>query len=212
MFRNQFNQKTDSFPNIIKTRTYINGIINTKRITPEHVAIKENLDHFYTYADNQAIGFFQKMGFIKKKTNNYNNKNKEVFWDYIKHYTGSELMECKLYSKVNYIQLDNNLLKIEKNILLQCENYRKNKYNIDFEKEYSDISFTLPINKLIVILELHDNFINENHDEKLIKVFEKYGIANDRLVLVFFYALRFSLECFGIYRFGSSFLKLMDCR
>ncbi len=29
MFRNQFNQKTDSFPNIIKTRTYINGIIST---------------------------------------------------------------------------------------------------------------------------------------------------------------------------------------
>ena len=105
----------------------------------KHVAVMENLHHFYTYADNQAIGFFQKMGFVKKRGtqqyynrhNNYNNNrnsnnssapsNKEPFWDYIKHYTGSELMECKLYNKVDYIKLDDNLRSIEKDILFQCE-------------------------------------------------------------------------------------------
>ncbi len=34
MIGNQAKQRTDSFSHIIKPRTYINGIINTKRITP----------------------------------------------------------------------------------------------------------------------------------------------------------------------------------
>lgn len=165
----------------------------------KHVAIQENLHHFYTYADNQAIGFFQKMGFIKKRGTqhhhirhhhglmsmgsggNNNGKQKEPFWDYIKHYTGSELMECKLYNKVDYIKLDENLRKIEQDILFQCQSHRKAQYVQDFEREYSPIpQFLIPINKLIVILDLDDNFNNEQDDELLIETLETNGIYNDR--------------------------------
>eukprot|EP01084_Bolivina_argentea_P188169 323989_1 len=163
----------------------------------KHVAIKEKLHHFYTYADNQAIGFFQKMGFVQKKTsahlrhpnkhqfasasNSSSSNKKELFWDYIKHYTGSELMECKLHCAVDYIHLDENLRSIEKDILFECANYRKAHFGNDYDQEYSPPpSFLIPINKLIVILNLDDSFEKEEEDDLLMDTLNKYGIANDR--------------------------------
>mmetsp|Transcript_46606 Transcript_46606/g.74664 ORF Transcript_46606/g.74664 Transcript_46606/m.74664 type:complete len:576 (+) Transcript_46606:29-1756(+) len=189
----------------------------------KHVAIQEGLSHFYTYADNQAIGFFQKLAFVKKRGaasmhkqhshslpvavpesrdnhnqhahdaehagyhNSYENvlgshNNKQPpFWDYIKHYTGSELMECKLYSNVDYIHLDENLSQIEKDILLQCQQHRKQQFMSDYETVHEPIAqFLIPINKLIVILDLDDNFENEQDDEALLELMDQNGIQTDR--------------------------------
>ena len=161
----------------------------------KHVAVREGLDHFYTYADNRALGFFQKMGFVKKRSAHCspnkvqkaqslqpsNKSKKEPFWDYIKHYTGSELMECKLYNKVNYIALDANLCSIEKDLLIECNKYRKQHFAKDMAIEYEpNEAFLIPIRKLVVILELDDDFKNEQDDEVLLQVLAEYGIVNDR--------------------------------
>ncbi len=67
MFRNQFNQKTDSFPNIIKPQTYINGIINKKRITqgPDepvteiwHTTFRQKfIEHKRAHSGNNVLNF-----------------------------------------------------------------------------------------------------------------------------------------------------------
>jgi len=58
---------------------------------------KEKLTHFLTYADNNAIGYFQKQGFTK-----------EIFLErakwggFIKDYDGGTLMECALNFQVSF--------------------------------------------------------------------------------------------------------------
>ncbi len=49
MIRNQSKPKTDSFLNNIKPPTYINGIINTKQITPgsEEISVRTCLQNIY---------------------------------------------------------------------------------------------------------------------------------------------------------------------
>lgn len=53
--------------------------------------------YLLTYADNSAIGFFKKQGF------SLHPKSKE--WvGYIKDYEGGTLVECKIYSSINYLR------------------------------------------------------------------------------------------------------------
>jgi histone acetyltransferase len=52
----------------------------------------ENLEYFLTYADNYAIGYFQKQGFSKTIA-----MPKERWFGYIKDYDGGTLMECYIH-------------------------------------------------------------------------------------------------------------------
>lgn len=141
-------------------------------------AVAEGLSHFYTYADNQAIGFFQKMGFSAKKSQMGGN---EAFWNYIKHYTGSELMECRLYDKVDYVHLDDHLARFERDILMQCHQYRQGHCAKDMDTVHeAPKSFLIPISKLIVILELEDDFEKDDEEELLLDMLKHFGIENDR--------------------------------
>ena len=66
----------------------------------EH-AKRVGLEYFLTYADNHAIGYFQKLGFSQVLT------LPEARWrGYIKDYDGGTLMECKVHPKVDYLNLD----------------------------------------------------------------------------------------------------------
>ncbi len=61
---------------------------------------------FLTYADNFAVGYFQKQGFYKRLT--IDNERHE---GRIKHYDEAILMQCDLYPHVNYLELDQTLKK-----------------------------------------------------------------------------------------------------
>ena len=57
----------------------------------KHVQV-EGLEYFLTYADNYAIGYFQKQGFSKTIA-----MPKERWFGYIKDYDGGTLMECYIH-------------------------------------------------------------------------------------------------------------------
>lgn len=61
------------------------------------VAQKENLEYFVTYADNFAIGYFQKQGFSKHVS-----MSKDRWYGYIKDYDGGTLMECYVHPGYPY--------------------------------------------------------------------------------------------------------------
>lgn len=58
---------------------------------------KEKLEYFLTYADNYAIGYFQKQGFSKSVV-----MPKERWIGYIKDYDGGTLMECYIHPGMPY--------------------------------------------------------------------------------------------------------------
>lgn len=57
-----------------------------------------NIRHIVVYADNSAIGFFEKQGFSKKI-----GIPKEVYDDYIGHYDGATLMYARVDPYYNYV-------------------------------------------------------------------------------------------------------------
>ncbi|PFH53843.1 hypothetical protein AMATHDRAFT_83748 [Amanita thiersii Skay4041] len=54
--------------------------------------------HFLTYADNYAVGYFEKQGFSKDIT-----LDRSVWAGYIKDYEGGTIMQCTLLPKVDYL-------------------------------------------------------------------------------------------------------------
>ncbi|KAJ7122488.1 histone acetyltransferase, GCN5 superfamily [Mycena crocata] len=54
--------------------------------------------HFLTYADNAAVGFFEKQGFSTEIT-----LDRSVWVGYIKDYHGATKMQCTLLPKVDYL-------------------------------------------------------------------------------------------------------------
>jgi len=57
-----------------------------------------DMQHFLTYADNYAVGYFEKQGFTKEIS-----LDKKVWAGYIKDYEGGTIMECKMVPKVDYL-------------------------------------------------------------------------------------------------------------
>lgn len=56
------------------------------------------MQHFLTYADNFAVGYFEKQGFSKEIT-----LAKSVWAGYIKDYEGGTIMQCTMVPKVDYL-------------------------------------------------------------------------------------------------------------
>lgn len=54
--------------------------------------------HFLTYADNYAVGYFEKQGFSKEIT-----LDRSVWAGYIKDYEGGTIMQCSMLRKVDYL-------------------------------------------------------------------------------------------------------------
>jgi len=54
--------------------------------------------HFLTYADNYAVGYFEKQGFSKDIT-----LERSVWAGYIKDYEGGTIMQCTMLRKVDYL-------------------------------------------------------------------------------------------------------------
>lgn len=57
------------------------------------------MDHFLTYADNYAVGYFRKQGFSKDIT-----LDRAVWAGYIKDYEGGTIMQCTMVRNVDYLR------------------------------------------------------------------------------------------------------------
>ncbi|WRT66439.1 uncharacterized protein IL334_003396 [Kwoniella shivajii] len=67
----------------------------------DHVrAAHPTINHFLTYADNYAVGYFKKQGF--KKEISY---PRERWVGYIKDYEGGTIMQCTMLPKVKYMEV-----------------------------------------------------------------------------------------------------------
>ncbi|GMH37399.1 hypothetical protein BSKO_05272 [Bryopsis sp. KO-2023] len=68
--------------------------------TKEYAQTQDNISHFLTYADNNAVGYFLKQGFTKEIT-----LHRDVWSGYIKDYDGGTLMEFVFHSGLAYTNL-----------------------------------------------------------------------------------------------------------
>jgi histone acetyltransferase len=70
----------------------------------EYAKEKENMTHLITFADNNAVGYFQKQGFTKEIM-----MEREKWYGYIKEYDGGTIMECQLDGHVPYVDFVNQI-------------------------------------------------------------------------------------------------------
>ncbi|PNH02069.1 Histone acetyltransferase GCN5 [Tetrabaena socialis] len=68
--------------------------------TKEFARTLDRLTHFLTYADNNAVGYFEKQGFTKEVTLEW-----ERWQGYIKDYDGGTLMECVMHPRICFTAL-----------------------------------------------------------------------------------------------------------
>lgn len=71
----------------------------------DYVRNTSKIEHFLTYADNYAVGYFKKQGFTKNIT-----LPKELWKGYIKDYEGGTLMQCTMVPRVRYLDVPKILL------------------------------------------------------------------------------------------------------
>jgi histone acetyltransferase len=72
--------------------------------------------HFLTYADNYAVGYFEKQGFSKDIT-----LDRAVWAGYIKDYEGGTIMQCTMLQKVDYLNKPALLAKQKEAILTKIK-------------------------------------------------------------------------------------------
>ncbi|KAF9058808.1 Bromodomain-containing protein [Rhodocollybia butyracea] len=70
------------------------------------------MNHFLTYADNYAVGYFEKQGFSKEIT-----LERSVWAGYIKDYEGGTIMQCTMLDKVDYLDKTNILAQQQEAIM-----------------------------------------------------------------------------------------------
>ncbi|PKY08568.1 Bromodomain-domain-containing protein [Aspergillus campestris IBT 28561] len=76
--------------------------------------------HFLTYADNYAIGYFQKQGFTKEIT-----LGKSIWMGCIKDYEGGTLMQCSMLPRIRYLEVGRMLLKQKATVLAKMQRSSK---------------------------------------------------------------------------------------
>lgn len=71
-----------------------------------------NMMHFLTYADNYAVGYFEKQGFSKQIT-----LDRNIWAGYIKDYEGGTIMQCTMVGKIDYLDKPNTFAQQQEAIL-----------------------------------------------------------------------------------------------
>jgi histone acetyltransferase len=79
----------------------------------DYVKGSSPIQHFLTYADNYAIGYFKKQGFTKEIT-----LDKPIWMGYIKDYEGGTLMQCSMLPKVRYLDAGR-MLALQKAVIMR---------------------------------------------------------------------------------------------
>ncbi|RDB25273.1 Histone acetyltransferase gcn5 [Hypsizygus marmoreus] len=76
--------------------------------------------HFLTYADNYAVGYFEKQGFSKDIT-----LDRSVWAAYIKDYEGGTIMQCTMLRKVDYLDKANILAQQQEAVMTKIRQTSK---------------------------------------------------------------------------------------
>jgi len=85
----------------IKTEEQVRGYGTRLMNQTKHLSKSiDKIDHFLTYADNFAIGYFKKQGFHMHIT-----MERQRWAPLIKDYEGGTLMECYINPNINYIEI-----------------------------------------------------------------------------------------------------------
>ncbi|KAG0317030.1 histone acetyltransferase [Dissophora globulifera] len=66
----------------------------------DYISETTDVQHFLTYADNSAIGYFKKQGFTKEIT-----LDRSIWMGYIKDYEGGTIMQCSMVPRVKYLEV-----------------------------------------------------------------------------------------------------------
>lgn len=82
----------------------------------KHKVQEENIEYFLTYADNYAIGYFQKQGFTKNLM-----MPRERWQGYIKDYDGGTLMECYIHPAMDFLNIPQIIAKQRAYILQRMQ-------------------------------------------------------------------------------------------
>ena len=65
-----------------------------------HVRKTSDAEHFLTYADNYAVGYFKKQGFTADVT-----LDRSVWAGFIKDYEGGVIMQCTMVPRIDYLKV-----------------------------------------------------------------------------------------------------------
>lgn len=63
-----------------------------------YVRRTSEVEHFLTYADNYAVGYFKKQGFTADVT-----LDRSIWAGYIKDYEGGTIMMCTMLPRIDYL-------------------------------------------------------------------------------------------------------------
>lgn len=86
----------------------------------DYVKATSPVMHFLTYADNYAIGYFQKQGFTKEII-----LDKSIWMGCIKDYEGGTLMQCSMLPRIRYLEVGRMLLKQKATVLAKMQRSSK---------------------------------------------------------------------------------------
>lgn len=86
----------------------------------DYVKASSPVMHFLTYADNYAIGYFQKQGFTKEIT-----LPKSAWMGYIKDYEGGTLMQCTMLPRIRYLEAGRMLQKQKETVQAKIRSLSK---------------------------------------------------------------------------------------
>lgn len=78
------------------------------------------MEYFLTYADNYAIGYFQKQGFSKHIA-----MPKERWVGFIKDYDGGTLMECYVHPGIDYLNVSGIVAKQRQFVLERIQEFSR---------------------------------------------------------------------------------------
>ncbi|MCJ1238943.1 histone acetyltransferase [Varicellaria rhodocarpa] len=112
----------------------------------DYVKATSPIQHFLTYADNYAIGYFKKQGFTKDIT-----LDKPIWMGYIKDYEGGTIMQCTMVPKIRYLEAGRMLLKQKEAVQAKIRAFSKSHVVHQPPREWSKAgSVTGPIDPLSI--------------------------------------------------------------
>lgn len=111
----------------------------------DYVRNTSPINHFLTYADNYAIGYFKKQGFTKDIT-----LDKKIWMGYIKDYEGGTLMQCTMLPRIRYLDSGKILLLQEAAIRRKIKTISKSHIVRPGLSQFKDLNNIVPIDPMSI--------------------------------------------------------------
>ncbi|KAA6415320.1 MAG: histone acetyltransferase [Lasallia pustulata] len=105
----------------------------------DYVKATSPIQHFLTYADNYAIGYFKKQGFTKEIS-----LDRPRWMGYIKDYEGGTIMQCTMVPRIRYLEAGRMLLKQKEAVMAKIRAFSKSHIVHPPPREWSSSKPALP--------------------------------------------------------------------